>query len=212
MSPVLLELLPTFVPAFVRALGTNLWLAGQALAWGVPVGALLAALRLPPAAPRAATAVLRRAGRRGAALAVGLLRAAPTFVVMHFLLHALPLRWAIEPASAVALALAAYSAAYVADNALEALRDWRTGARGSALLFLMGLARAYFVMVLSTGFGAAVGVVEATAVTLRALVQLPTVGDRLALMALVVAVFVLLFQSVYAAIDAARRRLLRRWG
>lgn len=209
MSSALASLLPAFVPDFVRALGTNLWLAGQAVGMGLPLGAALALARLGSPAGQAEGA-LRRATRRGAGIAVGLLRAAPTFVVLHFMLHALPSRWSVGPALAVALALAAYAAAYVADNALEALRDWRGGDAGSALLFLMGLARAYFVMVLSTGFGAAVGVVEATAVTLRALERLPTAGDRLLLLAGVVATFVALFQGVYALIDAGRRRLVRR--
>ncbi len=208
MSEALRQALPAFVPAFVQALGTNLSLAAHALAFGLPVGAALAVLRLPAARPPGGVrGRLRCLGVGAAGAGVALLRSAPTFVVMYFLLNALPARWAVTAPRAVALALAVYAAAYVADNALEAMVDWRAGSRASALLFLMGLVRAYVVMVLSTGFGAAVGVVEATTVTLRALEQLPTMSDRLALTAIVVAVFVAMAQALYAVIGALRRRL-----
>ena len=122
-----------------------------------------------------------------------------------------PWDWTMTPWLAVVLSLALYATAYVSDNALDAMQQWRAGAHGGALLFLMGLVRAFFVMVLSSGFGAAVGVTEATSVTLRAIDSLPELGDRLALMAVVMAIFVAIFQSIYAAIDALRRHLLARW-
>lgn len=201
---MLAELLPGFLPAFVAALGVNLGIAAAAVAVGLVCGLPLALLRL-------------RGGWAGAAAGalVAPLRAAPTFVVMFFLFNVLPGRLSLggltltmTPWWAVVMALAVYATAYVSDTALDALAQWRSGSRAAPGLFLMGLARAFFVMVLSSGFGAAVGVVEATTVTLRALEALPGVGPRLALMALVTAFFVLVFQSVYAAIDALRRRLL----
>lgn len=200
------ELLPQFLPAFFAALGVNFSIAAAAVSGGLLVGLPLAAARLSSG----------RGGRAAAAL-VALLRAAPTFVVMFFLLNALPAQGALGPWQlvmspwlAVTLALAVYASAYVSDNALVAWQQWREGSRAAALLFLMGLVRAFFVMVLSSGFGAAVGVIEATTETLRALEGLPALGDKLMLMSVVVLIFVAIFQGIYAAIDSLRRRLLRR--
>lgn len=204
MTPALEEALMQFVPAFGHALRTNLSLASDALAIGLPAGLVLGWLCLPAAAP-AAGSVPRRTAARLAGTVVALLRAAPAFVLMHVLLHALPARWAVSPGGAVSLALSAYAAAYVADNLLAALQDRRAGARGGGLLFAMGLARAYFVMVLSSGFGAAVGVTEATAVTLRTLEQLPATADRLWLIGGVVLVFIVLRQGVNATIFVVSR-------
>jgi len=200
------EVLPAFVPRFVAALGVNVGIAAAAVACGLLVGLPLAAARLLPG----------WAGRTASAL-VALLRSAPTFVVMFFLLNALPRgialgpwQLAMTPWLSVVLSLAIYATAYVCDNALEAAQQWRRGSRLAAMLFPMGLVRAFFVMVLSSGFGAAVGVIEATTVTLRQLEALDGTGARLALMALVVAMFVLLFQGVYALIERLRRRLVAR--
>lgn len=202
----MLDLLPVFIPAFFAALVVNFGIASCSVLGGLLFGLPLAALRL--------------AGGGSARLAGALvvpLRAAPTFVVMFFLLNALPSTLALGPWTlamtpwlAVVLSLAVYATAYVSDTALEALRQWRGGARGAALLFLMGLVRAFFVMVLSSGFGAAVGVIEATTVTLRAVEGLKSLGDRLLLMALVMLIFVAIFQCIYAVIDRLRLRLLAR--
>ncbi|ALV06140.1 hypothetical protein [Roseateles depolymerans] len=153
----------------------------------------------------AVAASLLRVGAGLARVLTALLRAAPAFVVMYVLLHAMPPQWGIGPEAAVALALAFYAAAYVADTLQPAVQDWRIGGTAGAQLFLTGLVRCFFVMVLSSGFGAAVGVVEATAVTLRALEQLPTTADRLGLMACVVLVFIALRQAVQAGMAALRR-------
>lgn len=208
MTSALAQALPVFVPAFIHALVTNLALAADALALGLPAGVALGAMRLPAAGPRAGGR-LHQLGARTAGVVVALLRAAPAFVVMQVLANGLPARWAVSAPAAVALALAAYAAGYVADNALAALADRRAGVRGVALPFLLGVARAYLVMVLSSGFGAALGVREATAVTLRALEQLPSAADRLWLIGGVVLAFVALRQAVYAAMLAVYRRLHR---
>lgn len=202
----MIALLADFLPRFFAALAVNFAIATSAVACGLLVGLPLAAARLMPGL----------AGRSAQGL-VALLRAAPTFVVMFFLLNALPrglhlgpLRLAMTPWLSVMLSLAIYATAYVSDNALEAAQQWRKGSRVAALLFPMGLVRAFFVMVLSSGFGAAVGVIEATTVTLRQVEALEDTGQRLLLMATVVAVFVLLFQGIYQLIERLRRRLLAR--
>ncbi len=200
----MLEALPGFVLRFAAALGVNLGIAASALTLGLLLGLPLAAARLAGG----------KAGQ-GSAVLVAVMRAAPTFVVMFFLVNVLPPQVALGPWHlgldawwAVVLALAVYTTAYVSDNALDALRQWRAGSHAGALLFLMSLARAFFVVVLSSGFGAAVGVIEATTVTLRELERLPSLGQQGALMALVMLFFVLVFQCIYALIDALRRRLL----
>lgn len=208
MESTLLQVLPRFAPEFVQALGVNLSVAAHAMTVGLPMGVLLGMIHLPSPAPSRRWMRQAAAGLAGAVTA--LLRAAPAFVVMYVLLHATPLRWGIGPESAVALALAFYAAAYVADTLQPAVLDWRLGGTAGAQLFLTGLVRCFFVMVLSSGFGAAVGVVEATAVTLRALEQLPTTADRLGLMGGVVLVFIAMRQTVTLAVSALRRLIPAR--
>ncbi|WAC72613.1 hypothetical protein OU995_24260 [Roseateles sp. SL47] len=203
MDLALIRFLPDFLPGFFHALGTNLSVAANALGVGLPMGVLLGLMSLPSASRVMSPA--RRAAAGAAGLITALLRAAPAFVVMYVLLHATPGRWGIGPEGAVALALAFYAAAYVADTLQPAMLDWRTGGTAGAQLFLTGLVRCFFVMVLSSGFGAAVGVTEATAVTLRALEQLPTTADRLGLMACVVAVFIAMRQAVNLGLAGLRR-------
>ncbi len=217
MSPELLQLLPGFVPAFAAALLTNLEVAALAMGLSLLTGLPLAWLRSPAATGGGAVARWRRAPALLAAGLTALLRASPTFVVMFFMLYALPPRLALggsslamTPALAVALALTAYGAAYVADNGVDALEHWRAGRQDAALLLPMALLRGYFVMVLSSGFGSAVGLVEATAVTMRTIETLPNLADRLALAGLAVLAFVLIFQSLYALTNAMRRRVLQR--
>ncbi len=210
MSGALVQALPGFAGDFVVALGTNLALAGQALALGLPAGMALGLARQPPPEPTTRERPWPRllgGAERGANAIVALLRAAPTFVVMYVLLNTLPAGWGVSPPRAVAAALAIYATAYVADTLLATIVDRRAGARDGTALFLMGLARLYVIMVMSSGFGAAVGVTEATTVTMRALERLPLLHDRLCLIAGVVAVFVAIRASVYAAIGAAYRRL-----
>lgn len=197
---------PGFLPAFLAGLAVNFGIALWALAGGLVVGLPLAFLRLDE----------RRIGRV-AGLLVATKRSAPTFVVMFFLLNALPSRlslagwdFAMTPWLAVVLSLAIYASSYVSDNALEALRHWRAGHRVAALLFLTGVARAFFVIVLSSGAGAAVGVGEAITVTLREIERLPARGDRIALMLAVMLFFVVSFQAIYLAIDWLRHRLAAR--
>ncbi|SEL87724.1 hypothetical protein SAMN05216359_12128 [Roseateles sp. YR242] len=222
MNFALLHTLPTFAPVFFRALGTNLSVAAHALAVGLPIGLLLGLLCLPSASAHTATGSAAssaassatgsaswplRLGASAAGLTIALLRAAPAFVVMYVLLHATPARWGISPEGAVALALAAYAAAYVADTFQPAAQDWRAGASAGVQLFLTGLVRCFFVMVLSSGFGAAVGVTEATAVTLKALEQLPGAVDRLGLMGCVVLVFIAMRHGVNGLIRLTQRPL-----
>ncbi|HYZ31336.1 MAG TPA: hypothetical protein VE684_03530 [Crenalkalicoccus sp.] len=155
--------------------------------------------------------------RRPAAWIVGLMRAAPTFVVMFFLVNAIPRDAAVlgvplapSGAMAVALSLAPYATAYVADNGAEALRQLRAGSPNAALLFLPNLMRAYFVMVMSSSAGAAIDVHEGISVILRAADSLPTLGDQLVVFAIGILMFGLCLQAGLALVHVLRRRLGRR--
>ena len=77
--------------------------------------------------------------------------------------------------------------------------------------FLSGPVRAFFVMVLSSGFGAAVGVVEATTITLHTIETLPRASDRLLLIGLVMVMFTVCFQAIYHAINHLRGKLNQRF-
>ena len=101
MSSAVLQVLPDFVPLFVQALGTNLRMAAEAFALGLPAGIVLALLLRPATRPRPGLAGwLNRAGARLAAITLALLRSAPAFVVMYVLAHAVPASWAVSPQGA----------------------------------------------------------------------------------------------------------------
>jgi His/Glu/Gln/Arg/opine family amino acid ABC transporter permease subunit len=202
----MLDQLSWFLPAFFKGLAVNFQLSIWALLGGVPIGLGLAFLR-------GGTGWLARL----ASGFVALLRAIPTFVVMFFLVNVVPgnfsllgLAMSMTPMVAIVLALIIYMTAYVADNALDALRQLRAGSRVAALLFLMNLVRAFFVTVLSSSFGAALGVVEAVTVTLRAIEAMPLVSDRLMLIGTVMLILTVCFQTIYQVINLIRSKLTQR--
>ena len=202
----MLDLLTSFLPAFFGGLAVNFQSAIYAIMGGLLFGLPLAMLRLSGGV-----------SGWGASGVVGLFRATPTFVVMFFLVNVLPstislgtFSIAMSPWLAVVLALIIYGTAYIADNAMEPIRELRQGSYRLALLFMMSLVRVFFVMVLSSGFGAAVGVIEATTITVRAVESLPNVSDRLMLIGIVIAMFTIAFQTIYHLIDFARQKLAVR--
>ena len=123
-----------------------------ALFAGMVVNFPIAALAPPPGlALGIPPVVMQRGGRllRGVSTPLlGLMRAAPTFVVMFFLLNILASSGVfgrdggLSAPTIVALSLLPYAAAYVADNGGEAVTSWQEGSTGAALLFLPGLVRA----------------------------------------------------------------------
>jgi ABC-type arginine/histidine transport system permease subunit len=201
-----IDILPDFIPRFLAGVVVNFEIAAGALLLGLLIGAptALARLRGGPLAIMASTTT-------------GAMRAAPTFVVMFFLLYAVPRQFSvfglalfISGPMVVVLALTVYSASYVADNALEALQQWRRGSHHAALLFLPNMAHAFFVLVLSSSTGAAIGVNEAISATLRQAERLPSLSDRLLLFLLVMLFFVAALQSAYAAVARLRHALTAR--
>ncbi len=197
--------LPQFLPKFLAGMAVNFEIAALALVMGLTLGLILAWAR-----------IASRASGVSAAAIIGLMRAAPTFVVMFFLLNIVPrdatlfgLPVAPSGMMAVALSLVPYAAAYVADAGVAAVLQWRAGSSHGALLFLPNVTRAFFVLVMSSGAGAAIGVNEGIAVLLRQAEQFPALGDRLALFALGVAMFGIPLQIGFALIRALQRRLSR---
>lgn len=196
-----------FVSAFAQGLLLNLSIAGAALLLGLVCGGPLALLRLGGGVP----------GRLAGAL-TGLLRLAPAFVVMFFLLNLLPAAATLGPlvvplhgAVVVALSLVVYAAAYISDTGLEAMRHRRGGAPELALLFLPALARAFFVMVMSSSTGAAIGVDEAVTVTLRQARVLDTLQERLLLFGAVMLFFTVLLQGAFLLVERLRHWLVARF-
>ena len=192
------RLSPNFLPAFLAGMAVNFEIAAIALALGLILGVLLALAR-----------VNRGAAGIAAGSIVGLMRAAPTFVVMFFLLNALPRDARLSGVMIVAMSLVPYAAAYVADSGVDALRQLRTGSSLACFLILPNIARAFFVLVMSSSTGAAIGVPEGVAVILRQAETLPSPGDMLVLFAIGVACFGLPLQAGFAVIRLIQRRLGR---
>jgi ABC-type arginine transport system permease subunit len=188
-----------FIPELLAGMAINFEIAAIALAIGLALGALLALARLGGGVLGAIATSL-----------IGLMRAAPTFVVMFFLLNIIPrdamlfgIGMAPSGIMIVALSLVPYSASYVADNGAEALKQLRAGSPLGALQFLPNVTRAFFVLVMSSSAGAAIGVTEGIAVILRESVLLPSLGDKL------VVFFGVTLQVGFALMRLVQRRLGR---
>ncbi len=205
MTQLIEQLSTSFLPRFLAGMAVNFEIAALALAIGVAVGLLLALGRL-------AGGVLGAM----ATSAIALMRAAPTFVVMFFLLNAIPrdatlfgAPFALSGVMIVALSLVPYSAAYIADAGVDALRHLRSGSTAGALLILPNVTRAFIVLVMSSSAGAAIGVTEGITVILRQAEQLPSLDERLVLFALGIAMFGIPLQLGFLLVGLIQRRLGR---
>jgi len=195
-----------FFPDLLAGMVVNFEIAAIALMVGLVLGALLGLMRLSGGALGAVATAL-----------IGLMRAAPTFVVMFFLLNIIPrdatlFGVGVAPSGimTVALSLVPYSASYVADNGAEALKQLRAGSPLGALQFLPNITRAFFVLVMSSSAGAAIGVTEGIAVILREAVLLPSLGDKLVLFAVGILFFGVTLQAGFALMRLLQRYLGRR--
>jgi hypothetical protein len=186
-----------FFPAFLAGMRVNFEIAGIALLLGIAGGMLLAAARYWGGVAGMA-----------AGLAVGLMRAAPTFVVMFFLLNATP-PGIVSPVMIVALSLVPYAAAYVADGGLDALRAFHAGSHLAAFLILPNIARAFFVLVMSSSAGAAIGVHEGIAIILQQAQKMPSTGGTLMLFAIGIVCFGIPLQTGFVAVRLLHRQLSR---
>jgi len=140
MNPLFDRLSSEFLPRFLSGLAVNFEIAGIAIALGLVCGILLAMARVYGGAVGAAAATM-----------IALMRAAPTFVVMFFLLNVIPrnaslfgVPLVLSGVMAVALSLLPYAAAYIADAGVEALQQLRRGSPLGSLLFLPNVTRTFF--------------------------------------------------------------------
>lgn len=194
-----------FVAELLAGMAVNFEIAAVALLVGLALGGFLGLARLAGGLPGGCAAAL-----------IGLMRAAPTFVVMFFLLNIIPsdatlLGVGVAPSAVmtVALSLVPYSASYVADNGVEALKQMRAGSPLGALLFLPNVTRAFFVLVMSSSAGAAIGVTEGITVILREAEQMAALGDKLVLFAIGILAFGIALQLGFALVRALQHRLGR---
>jgi His/Glu/Gln/Arg/opine family amino acid ABC transporter permease subunit len=192
-----------FIPILWAGFLVNLEIGVAAVAIGTMAGVTLTLLR-------------RRLSllQRPVHLCIQLMQALPTYVTMFFVLTLLPddlALWGrpIESVTAVVLAQSVYMTSYVAEDAYEALEHWKRNDRDKALLFLPNLLRGFVVVVMSSGFGAAVGVSEAVSVTMHQAERFPALGDRILLFAVTITFFVLVFGSVNILIQHLISRLGR---
>jgi His/Glu/Gln/Arg/opine family amino acid ABC transporter permease subunit len=198
MSVLTQQLGGDFLPTLLAGMAVNFEIAILALLIGLIVGAPLAYAR----------ASSSTAGARSAATIIGLMRAAPTFVVMFFLLNVIPRDLIVlSGVMTVALSLVPYSAAYAADAGVEALQQWRHGSHLGALLLLPNITRAFFVIVMSSGAAAAIGVTEGISVILRQAEQLHSLGERLVLFAIGILLFGIPLQAGFAFVRWLQRQL-----
>jgi len=205
MSDLMKLLSGDFLPRFLAGMAVNFEIAAIALVVGLALGLVLAAGRLTGGVVTAITVSI-----------ISLMRAAPTFVVMFFLLNAIPrdatlfgAPFALSGVMTVALSLVPYSAAYVADAGVDGIKHLRAGATHGALLFFPNITRAFFVMVMSSSAGAAIGVTEGITVILRQAEQLASFADRLVLFALGIVLFGIPLQAGFVLMSLFQRRFGR---
>lgn len=199
----MLEIVDQFIPI--------LW-AGFLVNLEIGVAAVVIAIML--AVPL--TLLRRWASRlqRPIQLCIQLMQALPTYVTMFFVLNLLPdtlSLWGepIASVTAVVLAQSVYLTAYVAEDAHKAVEHLRRKQLEQALLFLPNLLRGFVVVVMSSGFGAAVGVSEAVSATIHQAERFPALGDRLLLFGVTITFFVLVFGTVNILIQHVVSRLGR---
>lgn len=207
LMPEVLNSLPRLLPDFWAGLALNVQMAFCALLIGVVPGAVLALLRFKGA-------VLSSFAKS----VMAVLRVVPTIVLMFFFINVVSgsvsvgrIQIVMTPWLAVVLSLAVYAATSVCDMLFEAIRQLRSGSHVAAMLFVLNLLRVFLALVLASGFGAAIGVVESTAVTMRALENLPKLSQKLWLICMALVFFTLIFQFAHVLLGQVHRKIQARY-
>lgn len=197
----MIGVLGTFLPALMSGFAVNLQIAAAATVISLGLGLPLALLRhgVPGA-------------RRPIRLLVRLMQAAPTYAIMFFALNALPRNMELFGAPitglvAVVLAQSVYLTSYVEENGHHAIECLSRSEPEQALLFIPNLLRGFIVVVMSSGFAAAIGVSEAIGVTMRQAEQLHALSQRVLLFLVVIALFASVFGAATALLGWAVRYL-----
>lgn len=149
---------------------------------------------------------------------IALIRAMPTFLVMISLLYLLPRQiviagssWPLSNVSIVVLSLLPYAVAYVFDNFLESVRQWRLGQIITALQLLPNLMRMYFILIMSSASGAAIGVTEGVATLVRYAMRIEAIDQRLMLFSVGIICFGIIMQSGFVVVNLVRAALISRF-
>ncbi len=196
-ATIVTEIVVDFIPVLLRGFLADLWIAVATAGIGLAVELPIALLRLKVAWIRPALRIVIRP-----------LQAAPVYVVMFFLLNMLPDEvvilgrpMVIGGVTVMILAQCAYMIPYVAEAGFGALGRLAAGDRGQALLFLPNLLRGFNVVIMSSGFGAAIGVPEAVGVTVREAETLEHMSERVVLFLIGITLFVSFFSAAHLLVQ-----------
>ena len=203
----MLSFIPSgFIPALLGGMVVNFQIASLTLIAGLLIGGLLTAVSLMGGFVAAIVSFF-----------IALIRAMPTFLVMISLLYLLPRQIQIGGASfplssisIVVFSLLPYAVAYIFDNFSESIRQWRRGQLITALQLLPNLSRMYFILIMSSASGAAIGVTEGVATLVRYASRIDAINERLMLFAVGIIVFGLVMQAGFALVNLLRVALVAK--
>jgi len=203
----LLSFLPSdLMPALLEGMVVNFQIASLTLIASLLIGGLLTAVSLTG---RAVAVIVE--------FLIAMIRAMPTFLVMISLLYLLPrqiqiagLTLPLSDISIVVLSLLPYAVAYVFDNFSESIRQWRRGQMVTALQLLPNLSRMYFILIMSSASGAAIGVTEGVATLVRYSNRVEAVDEQLMIFAVGIVLFGLVMQAGFALVNVLRAVLTAR--
>jgi hypothetical protein len=194
------------MPALLEGMVVNFQIASLTLIASLLIGGLLTAVSLTG---RAVAVIVE--------FLIAMIRAMPTFLVMISLLYLLPrqiqiagLTLPLSDISIVVLSLLPYAVAYVFDNFSESIRQWRRGQMVTALQLLPNLSRMYFILIMSSASGAAIGVTEGVATLVRYSNRVEAVDEQLMIFAVGIVLFGLVMQAGFALVNVLRAVLTAR--
>jgi ABC-type amino acid transport system permease subunit len=203
----LFSFLPSsFIPELLNGMKVNFQIAFASLIVSLFIGVLL-------------TGVSLMGGFVGKIIAffIALIRAMPTFLAMICFLYLIPKQIDIAGSSfslsgivIVILSLLPYAVAYVFDNLSESIRQWRRGQMVTSLQLLPNLSRMFFILIMSSSAGAAIGVTEGVATLLRYASRLESFQERLVLYAIGILFFGIIMQTAFASINLLRGVMIER--
>jgi hypothetical protein len=206
VSDLLSFLPPDFLPALLEGMVVNFQIASLTLIASLLIGGLLTAVSLTGGFVGGTVTFL-----------IAMIRAMPTFLVMISLLYLLPrqikiagLSLPLSNISIVVLSLLPYAVAYVFDNFSESIRQWRRGQLITALQLLPNLSRMYFILIMSSASGAAIGVTEGVATLVRYSNRVEAIDERLMIFAVGIVLFGLVMQAGFALVNVLRAALTGR--
>jgi hypothetical protein len=195
-----------FIPDLLNGMKVNFQIASVILILSLLIGGLLTLASL-------------MGGVIGVVIAlfIALIRAMPTFLAMICFLYLIPKQVVIAGSTfslsgfvLVILSLIPYGVAYVFDNFSESIRQWRRGQMITALQLLPNLSRLYFVLIMSSSAGAAIGVTEGVTTLLRYASRIDSIQERLMLYAIGILFFGIVMQTGFALINRLRTVMIVR--